>query len=127
MSYRTRAYLFRRPVRWALAVQSLLTIASALVAWALSGPAPAWSAVLGGGVAVAGSLAYAIVAGRPVDGSPLLALRGLVRAEACKVLVVVVSLWAVFSLHLVSSTAVFFAVFLLAVIAFSVAALVRDR
>jgi ATP synthase protein I len=114
-------------VRWALAVQSLLTIAAASVALALSGLPSAGSAALGGGVAVAGSLAYAVVAGRPVDGSPVSALRGLVRAEACKVLVVVMSLWAVFSLHLVSSAAVFFAVFVLAVIAFSVAALVRDR
>lgn len=108
-------------------MQSLLTLASALLAWAASGPSAAWSAVLGGGVAVVGSLVYASVAGRPVDGSPVSALRGLVRAEACKVLVVVLSLWAVFSFHLVSSTAVFFAVFVLAVIAFSVAALVRDR
>lgn len=78
-------------------------------------------------MAVAGSLAYAVVAGRPVDGSPLVALRGLVRAEACKVLVVILLLWALFSLRVVSSTAVFFATFVIAVIAFSVAALVRDR
>lgn len=108
-------------------MQSLLTIASALLAWIASGPASAWSAVLGGSVAVVGSLAYAIAAGRPLDGSPVSALRGLVRAEACKVLVVVLCLWAVFSLRLVSSSAVFFVVFVLAVIAFSVAALVRDR
>jgi len=114
-------------VRWALAVQSLLTIAAALTAWALSGLPSAWSAVLGGGVAVSGSLAYAVVAGKPVDGSPLVALRGLVRAEACKVVVVVLLLWALFSLRVVPSTAVFFATFVVAVIAFSVAALVRDR
>jgi len=83
--------------------------------------------MLGGGVAVVGSLVYAIVAGRPLDGSPVSVLRGLVRAEACKVLVVVLLLWAVFSLRLVSSTAVFFAVFVVAVIAFSVVALLCDR
>lgn len=85
------------------------------------------SAVLGGGVALAGSLAYAIVAARPVDGTPLNVLRGLIRAQAVKVLVVVVLLWTVFKFHAAPDTAAFFVTFVLAVLAFSVAALVRDR
>jgi len=105
----------------------LVTVAACVVAWMWSGLPAAWSAALGGGVAVAGSLAYAVVAGRPVDGSPLSALRGLVRAEAAKVLVVVLLLWTVFKSDAASNMAAFFTTFALVVIAFSVAALVRDR
>lgn len=99
---------------------------SALLA-AIAGQPAAVSAALGGGVAVAGSLVYAIVAARPVDGSPLNALRGLIRAQAAKVVVVVVLLWTVFKFHAAPVTAAFFATFVLAVLVFSVAALVRDR
>jgi ATP synthase protein I len=91
------------------------------------GPPAASSAALGGVVALAGSLAYAIVAARPVDGAPLDALRRLIRAQAAKVLVVVVLLWTVFKFHAAAEPAAFFATFVLAVLAFSVAALVRDR
>ncbi len=92
-----------------------------------AGSPAAFSAVLGGGAALAGTLAYAIVAARPVDGTPLNALRGLIRAQAVKVLVVVVLLWTVFKFHAAPDTAAFFVTFVLAVLAFSVAALVRDR
>ena len=92
-----------------------------------AGSPAAFSAVLGGGVALAGSLAYAIVAARPVGGTPLNALRGLIRAQAVKVLVVVVLLWTVFEFHAAPVSAAFFATFVLAVLVFSIAALVRDR
>jgi len=127
VSVRTRAYLFRRPVLWALGAQFLVALLAAVVAWVVSGSAAAWSSWLGGLVALAGSLAYAIVAGRPVDGTPLNALRGLVRAEAAKVLAVVFLLWTVFKLQAAPSMAAFFSTFVLTVLAFSVAALVRDR
>jgi len=78
-------------------------------------------------VAISGSLAYAIVAARPVDGAPLDVLRGLIRAQAIKVFVVVLLLWTVFKFHAAPVIAAFFATFVLAVLVFSVAALVRDR
>ncbi|MBU3694516.1 MAG: ATP synthase subunit I [Rhodocyclaceae bacterium] len=127
MSLRARAYVLRRPVRWALASQTLVTLAAAALAWVWVGLPAAWSAALGGAVAVAGSLAYAVVAGRPVDGLPLSALRGLIRAEAAKVLVVVLLLWTVFKSQAAPHMAAFFMTFVLVVLAFSVAALVRDR
>lgn len=114
-------------MRWALAAQILVTLACAVLSAALAGAPAAVSAALGGGVAVAGSLVYVIVAARPVDGSPLSALRGLIRAQAAKVLVVVVLLWTVFKFHAAPVTAAFFVAFVLAVLVFSVAALVRDR
>lgn len=82
---------------------------------------------MGGGVAVAGSVAYAVVARRPVDGAPFDALRGLVRAESAKILVVVLLLWTVFQSQAAQDLVAFFLTFVLAVLAFSVAALVRDR
>ncbi len=127
MSLRTRAYIFRRPVRWAVATQVLVTLAISALLAAIAGQPAAVSAALGGGVAVAGSLVYAIVAARPVDGAPLNALRGLIRAQAAKVVVVVVLLWTVFKFHAAPVTAAFFATFVLAVLVFSVAALVRAR
>lgn len=127
MSLRSRAYLFRRPVRWALAAQSSVTVVAALLFGAFVGELAARSAALGGAVALSGSLVYAVVAARPVDGVPLNALRGLIRAQAAKILVVVVLLWTVFKFHAAAHSAAFFATFVLAVLAFSVAALVRDR
>ena len=78
-------------------------------------------------VALGGSLAYAAVAARPIDGSPLDALRRLIRAQAAKVVVVVFLLWTVFKFHAALVPAAFFVTFVLTVVAFSVAALVRDR
>ena len=127
MSLRTRPYVFRRPVRWALAAQSGVACVATLICLGGFGPPAAWSAALGGLVAVAGSLAYAIVAAKPVDGAPFDALRGLIRAQAVKVLVVVLLLWTVFKFHAAPVPAAFFVTFVLAVLAFSVAALVRDR
>lgn len=127
MSLQTRAYVTRRPVRWALAAQSAVTVAAAALSWVLAGATAAWSALLGGAVAVLGSLVYALVAARPVDAAPFDALRRLIRAQAAKVLVVVVLLWTVFKFHAAAHTAAFFVTFVLAILAFSVAALVRDR
>lgn len=96
--------------------------------WTVAAGWPAGSsAALGGGVAVAGSLAYGIAAMRPVDGRPLEALRRLVRAEALKICVVVLLLWVVFKLQAASSLTAFFLTFVLAVLVFSVSALARDR
>jgi len=105
----------------------VVTLLAAAVAAALIDAAAACSAALGGMVALGGSLAYATVAARPVDGSPLVALRGLIRAQAAKVVVVVFLLWTVFKFHAALVPAAFFVTFVLTVVAFSVAALVRDR
>jgi ATP synthase protein I len=120
-------YLFRRPVLWALGAQVLVALSTVVCAWAVSGWAAAKSSWLGGLVALGGSLVYAIVADRPVVGTPLDLIRALVRAEAAKVLVVLGLLWTVSILRAAPSVVAFFSTFVLTVLAFSVAALVRDR
>lgn len=82
---------FIRTIKWQILASSLL----AVVAGWLAGIQGALSALLGGGIGVAGVVVFALVLRRP-SGDTRGALRAAIRAEAAKVLVVVVLLWFAF-------------------------------
>ena len=82
---------FRRTVAW----QSVVSLVLAAVAAAAVGWHGFLSAALGGGIGVVGVLAFALVVGR-AKGDSRNVIRITLRAEAAKVMVIVVLLWLAF-------------------------------
>jgi ATP synthase protein I len=81
------------PRRLALSVvlgQVAVTLVCALAAFSVSGPHAAMSALLGGGISSAASLAMALVAfGKQAKTDPMRAIRAFFAGEAAKVAVVI--------------------------------------
>lgn len=102
---------FRITMAWQLAA----TAAVAAVALALTGGSGLWSALLGGGIGIAGVLAFALVSARSA-ASPGGAMRIALRAEAARIIVIVLLLWLVFALYRGLMVLPFFAAFILAVL-----------
>jgi ATP synthase protein I len=120
-----------RPIRTVLSWQIIATAGIAVVAGLWAGKNAAVSAALGGAVNVVAGIAYAFLLGWglgkravPSAGESLLAM---FRAEAGKVLVIVVGLWAALTVYREMVAAAFFAAFVVTVIVFSMALFVRDE
>lgn len=110
-------------LRW----QLLLTIVAAALALGLLGSSAGLSALLGGGVSVVAGLAYLAMGrlGRAQNAGT--ALLGVLRAEAVKVLVIVVLLFAVMKIYAGLVPTVFIGTFIVAVLIQSMAFFVRDN
>jgi ATP synthase protein I len=117
---------FRTVFKW----QALATLAIAAVAGALAGWHGALSAVLGGTVSLSAGVVFAFILGLSLgDGRPSGPERPLVamfRAEAGKVLAIIVQLWLVLSTYKEVVYVAFFSAFVVTVIVFSMAILVGD-
>ncbi|MGV7211010.1 ATP synthase subunit I [Oxalobacteraceae bacterium A2-2] len=86
-----------KPVFKVVALQLAIATGFALLAWNIGGALKGWSAAYGGGIAVIGSLMYAmIVAGGNKDAKQ--AFRTHVRAELAKIFITVVLLGAALAL-----------------------------
>jgi ATP synthase protein I len=118
--------LSTRPIRSVLRWQALATAAIAAVSGAVAGAHGALSAVLGGIVNLSACVVYAVVLGWANPATPGGTVVALVRAEACKILVIVVQLWVVLTAYRDIVLAAFFAAFLVTVLLFRMALLVRD-
>jgi ATP synthase protein I len=91
-----------------VALQAVVTLLVAGASLALAGPRAATSALLGGGISTAGSLAMALVAfRRPVGANGLLMLTALLVGEFTKLLVVVALFVVVLTLMKVSPVPMF--------------------
>jgi ATP synthase protein I len=113
---------FRTVIKW----QMIATGVLAAIAWVWAGGHGALSAVLGGVVNVSAGVVYAFVLsiGRPeTAGATVMAL---FRAEASKILVVVLQLWLVLSTYRDIVVGAFLATFIITVLLFRVALFVRD-
>jgi ATP synthase protein I len=97
------------------------------IAGILAGPHGALSALLGGLVNVTAGAAYGWVAGVSPRRTAGEALRALMRAEASKLLLIIVQLWLVLAYYKHVVLGAFFGTFILTVIVFSMALLVPDR
>ena len=102
------------------------TLGVAIVAAILQGIDGALSAVLGGLVNVAAALAYVVLARAGATDSPGAAVRTMLRAEAGKILVIVVLLWMVLTMYRDVSALPLFAAFVITVIVSQTAILARD-
>jgi ATP synthase protein I len=91
-----------------VALQAVVTLLAAAVSLVLAGKQAAASALLGGGISTAGSLAMALVAfRRAVGANGLLMLAALLIGEATKLLVVVALFVVVLTLMKVSPVPMF--------------------
>ncbi len=115
-----------RPLRVVLRLQFLVTMGVALGAGWWLGAAGAISAILGGTVMMVACCVYAALTGRNKVRSAGAVLRMLIRAEAAKVGVIVLQLWVVLTAYEAVVPGVFIGTFIVAVLIYPIALLVRD-
>jgi ATP synthase protein I len=117
----------RRPVRTVLLWLVWATVVSALIAGFWKGYHGAVSALLGGVINLVAGAAFGLVATRSSVRTAGETLRALFRAEASKIVLIVVQLWLVLTNYQQIVPAAFFGTFVLTVLVFSMAILVRER
>lgn len=118
--------LSTRPIRYVLKWQAVATSAIAAVGGAWAGVHGALSAVLGGIVNMSACVVYALLLAlaRPVSaGGTVVAV---FRAEAGKILVIVLQLWFVLTMYKDIVLPAFFAAFVVTVLLFRMALIARD-
>ena len=118
--------LSTRPIRSVLKWQALVTLAIAAVAGVSAGIHGALSAVLGGLVNISACVVYAFVLGWAKPASAGGTVVALFRAEASKILVIVLQLWLVLATYRDVVLAAFFSAFVITVLLFRIALIVRD-
>jgi len=118
--------LSTKPIRNVLKWQALATLAIAVIGGMWAGVHGALSAVLGGVVNMSACVVFAVVVAisRPVSAGGTVAT--LFRAEAGKILVIVLQLWLVLTGYKDIVLAAFFAAFVVTVLLFRMALFVRD-
>jgi ATP synthase protein I len=106
--------------------QSSVTILLTAFSGWLAGVPGAMSAALGGAVALAGGLAFALFMPRQTCPNAWDVLSRMIRAEAAKVGVIVLLLWLVLKVYKEIVMVGFIGTFIIAVIVFSLAIFVRN-
>lgn len=122
MVFRVHMRPIRTVLRWQLLATAVLTLVSA-IPWGKDG---ALSAALGGSINLAAGWAYGWVLSRSAKASPGEALRTMFRAEAIKVLLIIILLWLVFVNYGSIVHAAFLGTFAITVAIFAAAIAVRD-
>lgn len=116
-----------KPIRAALRWQVVATSVLTLFAGVMAGPHGALSALMGGSVTILAGIAFALVASLGKPMTPGTALLGVLRAEAVKILVIVILLWVVLTTYKDMVLLAFFGTFATSVFAFGMCASVRDE
>jgi ATP synthase protein I len=109
-------------LQWQVFVAVALTLAAGW--WA--GMPGAISALLGGLINITAGLVYAMMVSRSTAKPAGQTLRTLVRAEASKIALIVLQLWLVLTTYHDVVATVFLASFVISVLVFPMALLVRD-
>jgi F0F1-type ATP synthase assembly protein I len=107
-------------------LQFFVTLGIAAVAGSWLGVDAAISALLGGMAMMVACCVYAALTGRNKVRSAGETLRVLIRAETAKIAVIVLQLWAVLTAYEAVVPGVFIGAFIVAVLIYPVALLVRD-
>jgi len=115
-----------RPLRVVLRLHFLVTLGIAVGAGLWLGVYAAISALLGGMVMMVACCVYAALTGRNKVRSAGETLRVLIRAETAKIGVIVLQLWVVLTAYEGVVPGVFIGTFIVAVLIYPVALLVRD-
>jgi ATP synthase protein I len=116
-----------KPVRTVLRWQLYATAASMLIAGFWSGPHAALSALFGGLINLTAGTVFGLIATHSRKRTVGEALRALMRAEAGKILLIVVGLWLVLTHYKPLMLAPFFGTFFLTVIFSSMAIFIREH
>ena len=114
------------PIRNVLKWQALATLAIAVIGGLWAGVHGALSAVLGGIVNISACVVFALVVAMSRPSSAGATVATLFRAEAGKILVIVLQLWFVLTSYKDIVLAAFFAAFVITVLLFRMALFVRD-
>ena len=120
-------FIESKPIRTALRWQLYATAASMSIAAIWMGLHGASSALLGGLINVTAGTAFGLLARKGGRRSVGEALITVMRAEAVKIVLIVVQLWLVLALYKQVVPVAFFGTFILTVIFFSVGIFVRSR
>ena len=115
-----------KPIRTVLRWQVYIAVAFALVAGWWAGTHGAVSALLGGLINVTAGLVCAMMISGGSARSAGEMLRTLVRAEASKIVLIVLQLWLVLTTYHDVVMGAFFGAFLVSVLVFPLALLVRE-
>jgi ATP synthase protein I len=126
-----KAPLSTKPIRRVLQWQAAATVVIAVIAGLWQGPHGALSAALGGVVNITSVVVYAVVMSLSMRGISNPASTGgtvaaLFRAEACKILVIILQLWLVLVNYKEVVFVVFFASFVITVLLFRMALLDKN-
>ena len=116
-----------KPIRTVLRWQLYATAASMSIAALVMGLHGALSALAGGLVNVVAGAVFGWVATRSTRKTPGEVMLAALRAEAVKIVLIVVQLWLVLAYYKQIVLAAFFGTFVLTVILFSMAIFVRNR
>ena len=112
----------RTVLRWQLIATAALAVIAALAA----GQHGALSAVLGGLVSFVAGVGFATVASLSRKDSAGLAMLAALRAEAVKILLTILLLWAVLTIYKNMVIVAFIGTFIVATIVFALALFVRE-
>ena len=115
-----------KPLRTVLRWQVYVAVALTLAAGWWAGMPGAISALLGGLINVTAGWVYAMMVSGGTVKSAGQTLRTLVRAEASKIALIVLQLWLVLTAYHDVVVTAFFAAFVISVLVFPMALLVRD-
>lgn len=115
-----------RPLRAALISQLLVTLVLAGLAWFWCGTEGALSALMGGMVVVNAGFLFGILIRSGKIRSAGETLRTVFRAEACKIIAIVVQLWLALTVVPAVEPAALIGAFVVAVLVFPIALLVRE-
>lgn len=112
-----------RAFRVAIAWQSAAVVSSALVAGLSAGSQGLLSAVLGGGIGIVGVLVFALMSGGTAPSAGL-AVRVALRAEAAKIIAIVMLLWLSFAAYRDMVVLAFISTFMVSVLLAGIASAV---
>jgi ATP synthase protein I len=115
-----------KPLRTVLRWQVYVAVALTLAAGWWAGMHGAISGLLGGLINVTAGLVYAMMVSGSTAKPAGQTLRTLVRAEASKIALIVLQVWLVLTAYHDVVVTVFFAAFVISVLVFPMALLVRD-
>ncbi len=114
------------PLRTVLRWQALATAVCTVGFGAWQGILGVVSAVLGGVIPIIAGAAYGLIVSRAKVGPAGSALRLMLRAEAVKIVLIILLLWLVMTTFRELSTGGFFVTFAVSVLTFSMAIVVRE-
>lgn len=121
-SARTPSKPYRTALRWQIVVTGL----AAALGGAYFGAHGALSAALGGAISVCGSYAYVRSVSRPAGSSPGATLVTMFRAEASKLILIVLLLWLVLGTYKGVVLAGFLPTFFATILVFQMAFFIKD-
>jgi ATP synthase protein I len=120
-------YIHSRPIRIALALQLVVTLSLTAIGAAMAGRHGAISILLGGAIPFAAGIAFAWIGSLHRPATAGLALSMALRAEAIKIAVILGLLLLVLNLYKDVMLIGFIGAFVISVVIFSMAILIRDE